>query len=83
MQNFNNLELTNEELEKSENSPIYFYNKYVRKEGQKELTEKEYEEFVKQVEYKRNTPPNSRNYHTDRPLTPNQCYKMLPNSFIN
>jgi hypothetical protein len=45
-----------EELQKCKDSPVYFYNKYVRKEEQKELTEAEYNDFVKQVEYQRNMP---------------------------
>ena len=31
------------ELQKCKDSFVYFYNKYVRKEGQKELTEAEYQ----------------------------------------
>lgn len=63
-----------EELEKCKNSPVYFYNKYVRKEGQKELTEQEYNDFVKQVEYQRNVPLKLRKHYKDRPLTPNECF---------
>lgn len=66
-----------EELQKCKNSPVYFYNKYVRKEGQKELTEAEYEDFVKQLEYKRYMPLKLRNHYKDRPLTPSQRYKKL------
>ena len=67
-----------EELQKCKDSPVYFYNKYVRKEEQKELTEAEYEEFVKQMEYRRNMPLKLRSYYKDRPLTPDQCYEKLP-----
>lgn len=45
-----------EELQKCKDSFVYFYNKYLKKEGQKELTEAEYNDFVKQVEYQRNMP---------------------------
>ena len=63
-----------EELEKCKNSPVYFYNKYVRKEGQKELTEQEYNAFVKQVEYHRNVPLKLRKHYKDRPLPPSECF---------
>ena len=63
-----------EELEKCKSSPVYFYNKYVRKEGQKELTEQEYNDFVKQVEYQRNVPLKLRKHYKDRPLAQNECF---------
>jgi len=65
-----------DELQKCKDSPVYFYNKYVRKEGQKELTEAEYEDFVKQVEYKRNMPLKLRCQYKERPLTSDKCYKI-------
>ena len=70
-----------EELQKCKDSPVYFYNKYVRKAGQKELTEAEYNDFVKQAEYQRNMPLKLRNHYKDRPLLPSECYKKLP-SFL-
>jgi hypothetical protein len=63
------------ELQKCEDSPVYFYNKYVRKEGQKELTEDEYKDFVKQVEYQRKTRLKLRKFLKNRPLTPDECYE--------
>ena len=66
------------ELQKCKDSPVYFYNKYVRKEGQKELTEAEYNDFVKQVKYQRNMPLKLRQYYKDRPLLPSECYEKLP-----
>lgn len=44
------LQQDKEELERCQQSPVYFYNKYVRKEGQKILTEEEYENSVKKGE---------------------------------
>lgn len=35
-----------EEIERCVQSPVYFYNRYVRKEGQKVLTEEEYRQYV-------------------------------------
>lgn len=67
-----------EELQRCKDSPVYFYNKYVRKEGQKELTEAEYNDFVKQVEYQRNMPLKLRKHYKDRPLFPSECYEKLP-----
>ena len=72
-----------EELQKCEDSPVYFYNKYVRKEGQKELTESEYKDFVKQVEYQRNMPLKLRKHYKDRPLLPSECYEKLPDFLKN
>lgn len=66
-----------EELQKCKDSPIYFYNKYVRKEGQKELTQDEYEDFFKQVEYLRNMPLKLQRHYKDRPFTIDQCYENL------
>ena len=71
------------ELQKCKDSPVYFYNKYVRKEGQKELTEAEYENFVKQVEYQRNMPLKLRSIYKSRPLIPDQCYEKLPDFLKN
>ena len=61
-----------DEFQKCKDSPVYFYNKYIRKEGQKELTKAEYEAFVKQAEYQRNMPLKLRRHYKDRPLTLNQ-----------
>jgi hypothetical protein len=72
-----------EELQKCKDSPVYFYNKYVRKEGQKELTEAEYNDFVKQVEYKRNMPLKLRKHYKYRPLLPRECYDKLPDFLKN
>lgn len=72
-----------EELQKCKDSFVYFYNKYVRKERQKELTQAEYEDFVKQVEHQRNMPLKLRSHYKDRPLTPDQCYEKLPDFLKN
>jgi hypothetical protein len=72
-----------EELQKCKDSPVYFYNKYVRKDGEKELTEAEYENYVKQLEYQRNMPLKLRKHYQDRPLTPDQCYEKLPDFLKN
>lgn len=66
-----------EEIQKCKDSSIYFYNKYVRKEGQKELTEAEYNDFVKQVEYQRNMPSKLRKHYKNRTLLPSECYEKL------
>ncbi len=67
-----------EEYQKCEASPVYFYNKYVRKEGQPELTEKQWDDHVKMVEYQRNNPIKLRNRFKDRPVLTEDCYKQLP-----
>lgn len=72
-----------DELQKCKDSPVYFYNKYVRKKGQKELTEAEYKDFIKQVEYQQNMPLKLRNHYKDRPLTPDECYEKFPDFLKN
>lgn len=51
-----------EELQKCKDSPLYFYNKYWRREGQREITESEYEAFMEQLKrpygWKRRRPCN-------------------------
>jgi len=70
--------LSKEELQKCKDLPVYFYNKYVRKEGLKELTEVEYEDFVKQVECEKHIPSNVGKHYNDIPLLPSECYEKLP-----
>jgi hypothetical protein len=72
-----------EELQKCKDSPVYFYNRYVRKDGQKELTEAEYNDFVKQVEYQRNMPLKLRKHYKDRPLLTSECFEKLPDFLKN
>lgn len=72
-----------EELQKCKDSPVYFYNKYVRKKDEKKLTEAEYADFVKQVEYQRNIPLKLRKHYKDRPLLPSECYEKLPHFLKN
>jgi hypothetical protein len=43
---------TQAEIEKCINSPVYFYNKYLKKEWQKELTESEYQKFTEEIKQK-------------------------------
>ena len=71
------------ELQKCKDSPVYFYNKYVRKETQRELTEAEYAELIKQSEYQRNMPLKLRRRYKDRPLTPEQMFEKLPEFLKN
>mgnify|MGYP001580442263 CR=1 FL=1 len=47
-------DFTQEELDKCTASPVYFYNKYVRKEGMREVTEEEYLGIQRDVELIRN-----------------------------
>lgn len=72
-----------EEFQKCKDSPVYYYNKYVRKEGQKELTETEYEDCVKQVWDQRNMSLKLRSQYKDRLLTLDQCYEKLPDFLKN
>lgn len=40
------LQKDRKEIDKCVQSPVYFYNRYVRKEGQRVLSEEEYREYV-------------------------------------
>lgn len=55
------------ELQKCKDSPVYFYNKYFRNKWQKELTESEYKDFIKQIEYQSNIPLKLRSHYKDKP----------------
>ena len=57
-----------DELQKCKQSPVYFYNKYVRKEGWKELSESEYENFVKEMDYIRNCRIDFDKRYANRPV---------------
>lgn len=68
-------EADKEELQKCIDSPVYFYNKYFKNENQKELTEKEYNEFI---EERRNNPLKRRKIYAEYPMIPKDCYQILP-----
>ncbi len=70
--NVNNF--SEDELRKCEDSPAYFYNKNVRKKGQKKLTNEEFESFKQEVIALRNT-PQLKYRCAHYPLTINQCKK--------
>jgi hypothetical protein len=54
---FQNLQKDPAELEKCKKDPVYFYNMYIRKEGEKVLDEKEYKQLVANNVRFRNHPP--------------------------
>lgn len=72
------LSIDKDELQKCKDSPVYFYNNYIRKEGQKELTQLEYDNFIKQIEYQRNTPFKLRKHYKYYPLLPGDCFEKIP-----
>lgn len=48
---------------------VYFYNKYIRKDGEEEYTQEKWERYLKEAEIRR-----SRNPYSDRPLLrPEDC----------
>jgi hypothetical protein len=69
------IEILNE-IRKCKDEPVYLYNKYVN--GIKKLTEKEYTNFVKQVEYHRNMRLKLRSHYKERPLFTSESYDKLP-----
>ena len=46
-----------EEIKKCQESPLYFYNTYMLKEGQRPMEQQEYDLLVKQMELYRNSVP--------------------------
>lgn len=71
-----------EELEKCKASFTYFYNNYIRKEGDPEISEEEYLQRVQQIRTAQMLGRGSR-VISDRlyPLTPDDCFKPLPIQF--
>lgn len=67
-----------DEIQKCVDSPLYFYNNYVRKEGQPELTQEQWDNHVKMIEYQRNNPIKLRNTFKDRIVLTEECYQKLP-----
>jgi hypothetical protein len=63
------------ELQKCKTSPVYFYNKYVRKEGQRELTEEEYFGMAKIREAVGFIRGRRGNLIGMYPLIPKDCFK--------
>lgn len=71
-----NLEENKEEMQKCKDSPVYFYNNYARKEGEKELTEEEYNYWLEAIEKQRKMPLKLRGDYTRHyPLTINEAFK--------
>ena len=71
------------ELQKCKDEPVYFYNKYFRKDGMKKLTKKEYTDFVKQYEHQGTMLWRSRICYKDRLLLLSNCYDKLPDFLKN
>jgi hypothetical protein len=46
-----------EERKKCEENPLYFYNNYMRREGDREFTQEEYDRHVEMVELYRHGKP--------------------------
>lgn len=58
-----------EEMEKCKNNPCYFYNTYVRKEGERIVSEEEYSELVKQLDMSRFSTLTKSELVAEYPLT--------------
>lgn len=76
MSQLQNIQHDPTEIEKCVKDPVYFYNMYVRKEGEKVLTKEEYKELCKKWEQKR-TRPKTLTTKDEYPLTPDECYLDL------
>lgn len=68
-----------EEMRKCEESPVYFYNKYIRRKGDIKFTEEEYADWQKQAKRLMDGVPllKIRSHYKDRPLLPKDCYKQI------
>lgn len=63
-----------EEMKRCED-PVYFYNKYVRKEDQPEITREEYDRFLEVIERRRYCGPfKYRMDYKDYPLSYRECF---------
>jgi hypothetical protein len=64
------------EIDKCKDDPVYFYNKYVKKEGDKDITEEEYDMWVDMVERQRHCPLKFRGNHLRQyPSLKKDCYE--------
>ena len=61
-----------EEWRKCEESSVYFYNNYVREEGQPKMSEADYAEYVESVEGLLRNPKNARPFQVGI-LIPKDC----------
>lgn len=69
------LEEHRNEFIKCVNDQVYFYNKYVKPAGQKDLTKEEYDNFVKLVNVRMLKSRRHGGHTFLYPLTPDQCYQ--------
>ena len=61
-----------EEMKKCKESPLYFFNTYVQFDGKKQLTQEEYDEYVKQVKLYSNGKPLRGRTGKLYPMKPNE-----------
>lgn len=71
------LQKDKEEIERCQQSPAYFYNRYIRREGEKVLSEEEYREYVlKAGELREKKGEFAKIKPTYYPLTPEEAIKL-------
>jgi hypothetical protein len=75
---WDSLKSNEEEMKKCQESPLYFYNTYVLKEGQPPLTEEQYLLHVKMVELQRNAIPIRMRRGDYVFMKPDEGYVKLP-----
>jgi len=72
------LEANKEEMQKCKDDPVYFYNKYVRAEGQKELTKEEFEILAAGTRVRRRGPDSvmlRKAFKAEYHMTPDECFE--------
>ena len=67
-------EISPEEIRKCKEDPVYFYNKYVRKAGEPELTKEQYERAVMITNSKWHVKARRGNFIYAYPLTIEDCF---------
>lgn len=75
-----------EEMKKCQESPLYFYNTYMLKEGQRPMQQQEYDLLVKQMELYRNSVPvrmRRGNYVFMKPIEAGKLPEYFDNSKHN
>lgn len=70
------------EMQRCIASPSYFFYKYIVIKGQDKLTETEYQNSIKQIEYQQKSPLKLRAHYKDKPLITNKMKVMNYKEFV-
>lgn len=71
-----------EELKRCKDDPLYFYNKYVKHEGKRDLTQEEYDAIVKDRQVAFTMKGRSSKIMFAYPKTPDECSGYRPSTEV-